>query len=175
MTNKSLAVIIGLICGIISVLYLSESLKIIAAHIIINGNVSVIFHGLKLDVILPVGNMNSFFSIASVTVTPFAACVFFIELSFIWLNKTSNDHVRGSLIVFQLINIGYIIFAAFMGIISVIMPISFATDWTRFLNDDSISYNQKLIFMFFVLILLLAYTNVLTKRIRKAIPVTNKK
>ena len=175
MRNKTFAVVLGLIAGIISVMYLSESIKILAAHFFINGEVTIIFHGLKLDVILPFDNLNSFFTIAAVTITPFLSCIFFIEASFFWLNKTSNDHVRGSIIVFQLINIGYIIFAAFMGIISILLPFSFATDWTRFLNDESMSYNQKLIFMFFVLIILLAYINVLTKRIRKSIPVINKK
>ncbi len=175
MKNKTLAVSLGLICGIISVMYLSELIKIIAAHFFINGEVTIIFHGLKLDVILPVGTMNSFFAIAAVTITPFAACILFIEVSFLGLNKTSNDHIRSSIIIFQLINIGYIIFAAFMGIISVLLPFSFATDWTRFLNDESLSENQKLVFMFFILILLLAYINVLTKRIRKAIPIINKK
>ena len=175
MKNKTLSVTFGLISGIVAVMYLSELIKILAAHLFINGDVTIVFHGLKLDVILPVGTMNSFFIIAAVTITPFAACILFIEASFLWLNKTSNDHVRGSIIVFQLINIGYIIFAAFMGIISILLPLSFATDWTRFLNDESLSENQKLIFMFFVLILLLAYINVLTKRIRKAIPIINKK
>ncbi len=175
MNKKTIAVALGLIAGIISVMYLSEAIKIIAAHLFINGDVNIKLHGLKLDVILPVGNLNSFFTIAAVTVTPFLACILFIEASFLWLNKASNDHVRGSIIVFQLINIGYIIFASFMGILSVLLPFSFATDWTRFLNDESLSYNQKLIFMFFVLIILLAYINVLTKRIRKSIPVINKK
>ncbi len=175
MKNKTLAVILGLIGGIVSVMYLSESIKILAAHLFINGEVAIVFHGLKLDVILPVDTINSFFAIAAVTITPFAACILFIETSFLWLNKTSNDHVRGSIIVFQLINIGYIIFAAFMGIISILLPFSFVTDWTRFLNNESLSQNQKLVFMFFVLFILLAYINLLTKRIRKAIPVINKK
>ncbi len=175
MKNKAIAVLLGLIGGIISVMYLSEAIKIVAAHLFINGDVIIKFHGLKLDVILPAGNLNSFFAIAAVTVTPFAACVFFIEASFLWLNKTSNDHIRGSIIVFQLINIGYIIFASFMGIISILLPFSLETDWTRFLNNESLTYNQKLIFMFLVLIILLAYINVLTKRIRKSIPVINKK
>lgn len=174
MKNKTVAVILGLLFGIVSVMYLSELLKIASAHILINGQVNVSFHGLKLDVILPSGKFNSFFTVAFVTITPFLACIFFIELSFLWLNKTISEHVRGSIIVFQLINIGYIILAAFMGIISIIFPLSIITDWSVFLNDESLSYNQKLIFMFFVLILLLAYINLLTKRIRKSIPVINK-
>ncbi|MCL5030998.1 MAG: hypothetical protein M1480_18480 [Bacteroidetes bacterium] len=173
--NKTFAVILGLIAGLIAVLYLNELVKAFSAFLLIKQNVSIAFYGIKLTVSFPFSKSNSSYIYLLVMITPFIANVLFIETAFIWLSKTASDHIRTSLIIFQLINIGYLIFAAFIGIISIILNSSVSTEWTTLLNQENLSYNQKLIFMLFILILLLGYINILTKRIKKSIPAIGRK
>ncbi len=168
--NKTFAIILGIITGLIAVLYLNELVKGISALLLIKQNISLAFNGISLQISFPMNNQNSFYTYLLVLITPFLTNVLFIEISFIWLNKTVNDHLRSSIIIFQLINIGYLIFAAFIGILSIILDSSYSTEWITILNQENLSYNQKLIFMLFVLILLLGYINILTKRIKRNIP-----
>ncbi len=173
--KKIFTVSFGLITGLITVLYLNELFKAVTAIILIKQNVSIAFDGIKLNIIFPLTNSNSFYIYLVVMITPFVANVLFIEASFVWLNKTFNNHLRSSLIVFQLINIGYLIFAAFIGIFSIIINSSISTEWTTLLNQQNLSYNQRLIFMLLVLVLLLGYINILTKRIKKTMPAVSRK
>ena len=173
--NKTFAVIFGLVAGLIAVLYLNEFVKAISAFILIKQNVSIAFNGIKLTVSFPFSNLNSPYIYLLVMTTPFIANVLFIETAFILLSKTASNHIRSSLIIFQLINIGYLIFAAFIGILSIILNSSISTEWTTLLNHGNLSYNQKLIFMLLVLILLLGYMNILTKRIKKSLPEVGRK
>ena len=173
--KKLYAVIIGLAAGLISVHLLGQLFKGLIAYLALGNDVTIRFTGIRLAVDFSIGGISNFFLFAVIIVSPFILSMLFIELSLIWLNRVTNDHVRSSIIIFQLINIGYLIFTAIIGILSIILQTAFPTDWSMLLNSSNLSYNQKLIFMFLVLFILLGYINILTKRIRKSIPVFSKK
>ncbi len=172
--KKSYALVIGLLSGIVTVLAVDQLIKGLLAYIFIGPGVHIYFSGIRFDVNFPVNVMTNFFLYALIVVSPFLMSLLLIEISLLVLGKISSDFARSSIIVFQLINIGYLIFAAVIGILSILIQTTFQTDWSTLLNHGGLSYNQKLIFMFFVLFLLLVYINILTKRIRRAIPVIRK-
>lgn len=172
--KKINSVLIGLIAGLISVLVIDQLFKWFVGYAA-GGNVHLLLRGITLSVELSADKVQNFFLFTFIIISPFIFSLILVEISLVWLGKVTNDHHRSSIIIFQLINVGYLIFAAVMGIISVLLKDNFSTEWSQLLNHGDLSYNQKLIFMFLIMFILLGYINILTKRIRKSIPVINKR
>lgn len=172
--KKIYSVILGLAAGLITVLILDQLFKGLIAYIEVGSSVHILFRGIRLNVEFPVEEVKNFFILSAITISPFIFSLFLLEITLLFLSKVSSEHVRSALIVFQIINIGYLIFAAVLGILSVILRTASSTDWSLLLSYGDLSYNQKLLFVFLIMFILLGYINILTKRIRKYIPVINK-
>jgi small-conductance mechanosensitive channel len=97
-----------------------------------------------------------------------------IELSSIFLKKIEKEFFRIIIIIYILINTGYLIFNILLGIFALILKSTYTNDWGRFLEASGYSYNQKLVFMLFVMVILFAYLNYTTKKMRSFIPVIKK-
>jgi hypothetical protein len=173
--NKPTIIVLGLLAGLLSILFLDELFKFITALIFINDHIYILFKGLKLSITFPLTGNNNFFSIATVLLTPLIGSIIFIETSLIWLAKTASERIRSFLIIFQLVNIGYLIFTIFIIIFSVLLKSPVVNEWQTFLNNGNLSNNQKLIFILMMAIILLSYVNILAKRIKKSIPVISRK
>ncbi|MDR3626933.1 MAG: hypothetical protein P4L45_08880 [Ignavibacteriaceae bacterium] len=173
--NKLIVVLLGLLAGLISIFFFNELIEFLASALLLKGQTQIAFNGFKICLTLPAAATNVLFAYAAVLITPLAGSVFFIEITLFWLNKTVSDVSRTFIIIFQLINIGYLIITIFTAIISVLLRLSFSTDWLQLLNCGKISYNQGLVFLLLVTIILLSYINVLAKRIKKSIPVISRK
>lgn len=172
--KKIYSVILGLVAGLVTVLVLDQLFKGLIAYIEVGSSVQILFRGIRLNVEFPAENVKSFFIFSAIIISPFVLSLFLIEITLAVLGRLSSDHVRSAVIVFQIINIGYLIFAAVLGILSVALHTASSSEWSLLLDYGGLSYNQKLIFVFLIMFLLLGYINILTKRIRKSIPVINK-
>ena len=71
----------------------------------------------------------------------------------------------------MLVNIGYLIFNILLGIFALVFKSAINNDWGRFLDASGYSYNEKLVFMLFAMVILFAYLNYTTKKMRNFIPV----
>jgi hypothetical protein len=173
--KKTYSIIAGLIAGLLSVLFLDQLFKGLLANLFLNEEVKIYFTGLRLTVYFPTSEIHSFFLYAVLIISPFILSILMVEATLIWHNKIPNNYLRMSIIIFQLINIGYLIFTAVIGLFSILLHTTFQTDWSMLLNHGSLSYDQKLLFMFLILFIFLGYINILTKRIRKSIPIIGQK
>ena len=106
-----------------------------------------------------------------ILISPSIACIICIEASIIILAKAKGDHLRSFLIIYQLVSIGYLLVNIFVAIFSVLLQPSSQPEWTDFLLKENISYSKQMIFLLLILIFLAGYLNIVTKRIRKNIPV----
>jgi hypothetical protein len=116
----------------------------------------------------------SFSSVLLIIISPLIFSLLVIELSSFILKKLEKEFFRINLILYILINIGYLIFNILLGIFALILRSSYTNDWGRFLDTTGYSYNEKLVFMFFVMVILFAYLNYTTKKMKNFIPVINK-
>jgi hypothetical protein len=173
--KKIIIIFLGILAGLISVFYLNELLEMLTSVLLIKGQTQVVFNGFKICLILPAAAKDSFIAYAAVLIAPLIGSILFIELSLLWLNKTSSDVSRSFIIIFQLINIGYLIITIFAAILSVLLRLSILNDWQQLFNCGKLTYNQGLVFLLLVTIILLSYINVLAKRIKKSIPVISRK
>jgi len=147
----------------------------LASILLLKEHTSLAFNGIRLNVILPAAGNNNFYAFAAVLITPLLGSILFIESSLLWLSKSLNDFTRSFHLIFQLVNIGYLIASVLITILSVFIKTSFSNDWQQLLIRGSLSYNQGLIFVLLVALILLSYINILTKRIKKSIPVISRK
>ena len=172
--KKTKSIITGFIAGLLSVLFLDQLFKGLLANLFLKEKIQIYFIGLHLTVNFPIREIHNFFLYAVLIISPFILSILMVEVTLIWHNKIRNNFLRMAIIIFQLINVGYLIFTAVFGLFSVLLHTTFQTDWSMLLNHGSLSYDQKLLFMFLILFILLGYINILTKRIRKSIPIIGK-
>jgi hypothetical protein len=168
---KLTIIFLGLLAGFISVLFLVELLKMLTAVVLIKDHVQLLFNGFKINIILPAPTKNNFIYNAIVFITPYIGSVFFIEISLIWFRKSLLDRVRGFIVVFQVINAGYLILTLFISIYSILLRPSYTTELRLLLNSANLTYIQQLIFILLISIILFYYINILGKRLKKSIPV----
>ncbi len=173
--KKTYSIITGFIAGLFAVLFLDQLFKGLLASLFLNEKINIYFTGIRLAVNFPIKDIHNFFIYILLIISPFVLSILMVEVTLIWHNRISNNFLRTSILIFQLINVGYLIFTAVLGLFSILFQTTIQTDWSMLLSQGGLSYNQKLIFMFFVLFILLGYINILTKRIRKSIPIITKK
>lgn len=173
--KKTYSIITGLISGLLAVLFLDQLFKGWVANLFLNDKVTIYFKGFGLKVTFPIQEIQSFFLYAVIIISPFILSIVMVEATLILHNKLSNNFWRNAIIVFQLINLGFLIFTATIGLFSILLQTTFQTDWSLLLSHGSLSYDQKLVFMFLILFILLGYLNILTRRIRRSIPYIRKK
>lgn len=156
--TKAYSVISGIAAGLFSVLVLTKFVLFMTAiPYIINSD----FKGTAFHIPAVV-----FFMLV-----PIIFCILMTEISSMLIRKTDNDSFRIAAIIFSLINIGYIIITAGLGIISVFVQKDFGSVWHSVLLTTGLAYKQRLMAMLVIMVLLFGYLNISTKRFRKNIPV----
>ena len=173
--NKILIIILGLLAGWLCIFFVDELFKMLSSIILLKENTSLAFNGFKLNVILPGTAINNLYAYTAVLATPFLVSILFIESSLLWLNRTLNELARSFNLIFQLVNIGYLIASILITILSVFIKLSLSNDWQQLLSKGNLSYNQGLLLLLVVTVMLLSYINLLTKRIKKSIPAISRK
>jgi len=170
--RKLSGMLAGLLGGLISVLFLNELFKWLIASCFVY-HAKLYLSGIYLSV-----NVNftgiSFFNTLLIILSPLLFSLGMIEIASFVLKKTGNESLRLNLIIYILINIGYLIFNILLGIFALILRSSYTNDWGKFLDASGYSYNEKLVFMLFVMVILFSYLNYTTKKMKTIIPVINK-
>ena len=170
--KKSLAVIAGIFTGLVSVLFINELFKWLVAGCFVY-HPELLFKGIRLSTDFNFA-ATSFTALVIIIISPLVLSLSLIELSTLFLKTLEEDFYRIMVIIFILINTGYLIFNIILGIFSLLFRSKFVTDWGKLLEVSGYSYNEKLVFMILVMVLLFAYLNFTTKRMRNFIPVINK-
>lgn len=173
--KKFLIVIVGLIAGLFSVLILNNLFQIIAAKILLGNqsNISLNFILLSAHPIFSHG--NSFILYLFIFLTPLIASIIFLEISSLILKKPLSTNVRLTFIIYQLVNIGYLIVYTIISIVAVLLKGALQSDWVELLNFYNYTYIRQLVIMLFILIVVFSYLNNLSKRIKNYIPITKLK
>lgn len=173
---KKLAIILtSVIITLALVLYFNEWIKGLIASSVLSIQIEYVFNGILLTAIVPLSNDHGFLAYAYIFSVPLLMSFIFIEASAFALKKTINTNIRTGLVIFQLVNIGFILVNVFIGILSVVLKNSFQSDWSRLLEFSEYSYPQQLVFMLFLVLLLFAYINYASNRLRRYITILRDK
>jgi|GEM_PF-1837219 hypothetical protein len=171
--KKILLISAAVVFSTISIFFFNQLFKWLIAYLLLGNNYTVNFNGITLLISFQTQSSISIIQYVIVIISPLIMSIIFIELAMFGITKLSNTIFKNISIVYVLINIGYIIFAVILGMMSVIFKANFSTDWYTILSSQEFSYNEKLLIIFLSLILLIGYINTVTKRIKKFISVIN--
>ena len=105
---------------------------------------------------------------------PIIINIIFIELSFSLLNKFPLGVLRYSAIIFILVVIGYVIVFTFYGTIQLLInPLSNSL-WSKLISLWQLSGGKVYVLIFFIILVLFAYLQLLQKRLMKFIIIPKK-
>lgn len=173
---KKLAIVLtSVISTLALVLYFNEWIKGLVASSVLSTQIEYIFNGIIISAVIPLTNDHSFLTYAYIFSVPLLISFIFIETSAFSLKKIINSNLRTGLVIFQLVNIGFILVNIFIGILSVVLKNSFQSGWSRLLEFSEYSYPKQLVFMLFLVLLLFAYINYASNRLRRYITILREK
>lgn len=170
--KKIFAVFTGLAGGLFSVLFLNQLFKWLVASCFVY-RPELLFRWFYPSLNIKFAGLP-FFPMLLIIVSPLLFSLVMIELSSLALKKLEKEFFRINMMFYIFINIGFLIFNILLGIVALIFRSSYANDWGMFLEASGYSYNEKLVFMFFVMVILFAYLNYATKKTKGFIPIINK-
>jgi hypothetical protein len=161
--NKG-SIVIGSLSGLITVLFLSELFQGLLA-LVFAKEVGFAFSGLNFFADFVIEEGKSILVYILLFASPLLLSILAVELSMIIMKRSPLGPARFSTIVFQLINLGYIIITLFYGAISILLRVNLLNDWVRMTNYLGIEGGERYPLVFFFLIILIMYLNLVTKRI----------
>lgn len=167
--NKS-SVIAGTISGIVTLCFLPEVFQMVISLLFGIGytmNYFLIFPYITLAEISSVSLSAAIFS----GFAPFFYLLLVCETGSFFLKKTYPGFYRYSLIIFLLVNLGYILFFTFLNAISLALELNFLNDWLYVFRTAEIPYPKFLLYVFVIIVIIAVYLNLLTKRIMKFVNV----
>ena len=173
--KKYIFVALSILAGLVTVLYFNEFIQGVAASVILKTKIEFSFKGIILTAFIPFVGTDSFFTYCFLLLIPLLLSGIFIELSAVSLKKIINLNFRTAVIIFELINMGYIVVNIFIGILSVLLKNSFESGWSKLFVFSGIAYEKQLIIMFLLLLLSLVYINYSTKRLKNYITIIKEK
>ena len=171
--KKPVVVISALLISFVSILFLNQLLKFaFVSAMNIGGTLE--FSGISLNVHIPATIHINEIKNLLIVISPLFASMLFIEFSFWLSDKTENYNIKSTLIIFLLINAGYLILSVLLGVFSLLLKTPLSNDWKIYFSRGELNYDRQLLYLFMFILLLLGYINIITKRIKRIIPVIRK-
>ncbi len=173
--KKLVIIAISIIVGLVTVLYVNEFVKGTIASLLLGKNIVYSLKGIIFTAIIPFTKESNLLVIWSIFSIPLILSITFIELSSFSLKKIINLNLRAGVIIFELINLGFIIANIFTGILSVLLKNSFTNGWSILFLRSGFLYEKQLIVMMLILILTLTYVNFTANRLKNYLTIIKKK
>ncbi len=173
--RKFIFISLSILTGLLTVLYFNELVQGIIASAVLRTNVAFSFKGIVLTAVIPFVGTYSFFTYFFLLLIPLLLSGIFIELSAVSLKKIINLNLRIGVIIFELVNIGFIVVNILIGILSVLLKGSFENGWSRLFEFSGVTFEKQLIVMFLLLLLSLTYINFSANRLKNYITIIKEK
>jgi len=174
--KKTSNIAAGLAAGLLSILLINTLVQGLFISLLFDNSPSFIFEGIRLSAIFPV-NQESFGTTFFIVILPLLTGILFIEISLILFARNTSRKYTVMLVVFMVINAGYLLVYIIPVIISMILNYIPNNNFVRLLKQSALSYNQQLIIVLVAAILIFGYINFIVKRMKRTMPavIDNKK
>lgn len=165
--KKNILVLISIIMALIFVLFLNELIKAGAVYLFYTKDISFTIKGISLSTVFNLPETHRLFLDALIYLLPLFSVIIFIEFSGVLLGKIYNNNVRTGLIVFQIMNIGFLVIMMLINAVSVLVYQFISTDWLTFIQISKFSNTKGLLITFLLIVVIFTYINFTSTRIRK--------
>lgn len=165
--KKNILISISIVVALISVLILNELIKAGAVFLIYTRDISFALKGISLYTVFTLPESHKLIYDTVIYLIPIFSVIIFIELSALFLIKVYNNNIRTGLIIYQMINIGYLVITILLYALSVIINNFLNTDWSVYIFISEYSYTKSLLVTFLTIFVVFSYVNFATNRIKK--------
>lgn len=167
--KRNILISISILIALISVLILNELVKAGAVYLIYTLNISFTLKGISLYTVFTLPESHKLIYDTVIYLLPIFSVIIFIEFSALFLSKVYNNNIRTGLIIYQMINIGYLVITILLNALSVILNNFLSTDWSMYIFVSEYSYTKSLLITFLTIFVVFTYINFATNRIKKFI------
>ena len=165
--KKKILISISILVALISVLILNELVKAGAVYVFYTHDISFVLKGISLNTVFTLPESHNLISDTIIYLLPIFSVIIFIEFSALFLSKVYNNNIRTGLIIYQMINIGYLVIAILLNALSVIINNFLSTDWSVYIFISGYSYTKSLLITFLLILIIFTHINFATNRIKK--------
>ncbi len=167
--KKKILISISVIAGLASVLILNELVKAGAVYLIYTRDITLIVKGISISTVFGLPESHKLLVDTFIFLLPILSVIIFTELSAVFLGKVYNNNIRTGLIIYQIINIGFLVITILLYALSVIINNFLNTDWLTYILISKYSYGKSLLITFLVILVIFTYINFAANRIKKYI------
>ena len=167
--KKIFLISITILIALVSVLILNELIKAGAVFLIYTHDISFSLKGISLYTVFTLPESHKLIYDTVIYLLPIFSVIIFIEFSALFLSKVYNNNIRTGLIIYQMINIGYLVITILLNALSVILNNFLSTDWSMYVFVSEYSYTKSLLITFLTIFVVFTYINFATNRIKKFI------
>jgi|GEM_PF-2425509 len=167
--QNRIIIVVAIICVIIQIILLKEVFQLVFANIVGVGNSMFTFKFPSFSFYFEPEPNTSKFILLFLYFTPYIYIVSAIEISSILMRKIPVGKTRYFLVVFILLQLGYILIHLFYNAVILILNPGIENDWIALSLNMGFSETERFVFAFGIIFLFVFYMNMSTKRIRKYI------
>jgi len=167
--KKNVLIVISIITAFVFILFINEFIKAGAIYLMYTKDISFVINGISLSSVFILPENHNLYKDLIIYLLPVFSVIIFIELSGVLLSKIYNNNIRTGLIVFQIMNIGYLVIMMLINAVSVLVYQFISTDWLTFIEVSKFSTTKGLLITFLLIAVIFTYINFTSNRIRKYI------
>ena len=166
MYGKKSAILWGIIGGLISVIILRELVKALLVMLILGNDMDILFEGYTLNTVYDPVFIKSEFSRFFLLGSTFLSTIIIIEISAYILKKKNDAEYKAGIIIFQLINLTWLLFGLIFFIISFAFKFSISEEWKIFFDCPLYSRHEQTLIIFLGSFVLFGYISFVLTRIK---------
>lgn len=167
--QNRIIILVAIVCVIIQIILLKEVFQLVFANIVGVGNSMFTFKFPSFSFYFEPEPNTSKFILLFLYFTPYVYIVSAIEISSILMRKIPVGKTRYFLVVFILLQLGYILIHLFYNAVILILNPGIENDWIALSLNMGFSETERFVFAFGIIFLFVFYMNMSTKRIMKYI------
>ncbi len=168
------SILMGVLFALFFIFFFNGVFQYLLA-VIVGGDIKrLIFTFSGFSPVIVLTNTTGYLLNSVLSLSPFLITILFIEISFVILSKSELGSLRFSTIVFTLILTGFLMLSLFYGLVQLVLfPIN-SSPLGKLITVWQIEGNQIYVLIIFIVVMLLAYLQVVQKRIMQYLSVNNK-
>ncbi len=163
------SVIAGTLMGLITVLYLTELFQYLFAAIFGLPSAGLSFRVIYLLAEFEIDSNASLVVNIFITVTPLVVLFISTQIVAYKITKTSLGAARYSLMLYQLIMVGYVLFYLLYQAITIVISIDPSSDFVKLAALLKLEYPFNIFGIFFIIFMLAIFININARKITKYI------
>jgi hypothetical protein len=163
------SVIVGSFLGFLTVLYVPEFVQYLSAIIFGFEKAGLSFNFLYLIAVFELDPLAGAFINGIVILMPLIILFLISQLVSTQMSKIALGPIRYSLMLYQLILVGYVLFYLFYQAITIIINIDNTSDFVKLANLFGLQHPYNIFGIFFIIFILAVYININARKISKYI------